>query len=445
MKSKIVLLLALAGILNLPVMLGAESVPNGSGGTEKGDAQGFRSGQKTVKPESVGISTIRLQKVDEMINRHIAAKDVAGAIVVVARRGQVAYFQTFGQMDIESRKPMARDAIFRLASMTKPIIGVAIMMLVEEGKVHVDDPVSWFIPQFKSLNVAVPNLSAPAFVPTAGQPAPGAISYTTVPAIREITIRDLLTHTSGLVSGPISDQEASKAPRQSSETLADYIPRLASFPLEFQPGSRWAYSPRAGFETLGRIVEVASGQPLDRFLNQRIFEPLGMKDTYFGPPEARADRIVSIYAKTDKGLEKQPNDDPRFLPGNVYLAGGGGLSSTADDYLRFALMLANGGELDGKRLLGTRTVEWMRSLHTAPNLPDHIRGEGFGWGVRVIDGSGAGGTMLSEGSFGWSGTFGTHFWIDPTRQLVAIMLMQAVPNNEMRLEIEAAVMQSIID
>ena len=312
MKSEFVLLMTLAGFQTVPVMLGAESGLKGSGGSDIGDPHGLLAGQKTVKPESVGLSTVRLQKVDEMIKRHIAAEDISGAIVVVARRGQVAYFQTFGQMDIESRKPMKRDAIFRLASMTKPIIGVAIMMLVEEGRIHVDDPVSRFIPQFKSLNVAVPSLPAPATVPTGGQSAPAAIPFTTVPADREITIRDLLTHTSGLVSGPISDQEASKAPRKNSETLADYIPRIASFPLEFQPGSRWQYSPRAGFETLGRIVEVASGQPLDQFLSQRIFEPLGMKDTYFGPPGGRP--VVS-YRSTRRRRTVWRNS-PTTTPGS---------------------------------------------------------------------------------------------------------------------------------
>jgi CubicO group peptidase (beta-lactamase class C family) len=401
------------------------------------------AGTGITRPETVGLSSERLQRIDEMLQRHIEAKAISGAIAVVARKGRVAHFRTIGLMDIESKKPMTRDAVFRLASMTKPIIGVAIMILVEEGKVHVNDPVSRFIPQFKDMKVAVPNLSAAA--PAAGAPDIAGVPFTTVAANREIMIRDLLTHTSGLVSGPISAQQALKVPRANTETLADYIPRLATIPLEFQPGTRWAYSPSAAFETLGRVIEVASGQSLDHFLRERIFEPLGMKDTYFGPPADRASRVASIYSKTGQGLEKQTVTDPRFLPGNAYFAGGGGLSSTADDYLQFALMLLNGGELNGKRLLGTRTLEWMRTEHLPAGLPGRRPGEGFGWSVRVIDGSGAGPTMLSPGSYGWSGAFGTHFWVDPQRQLVGLFMIQVQPNAELRPDFEAAVMQAVID
>ena len=401
------------------------------------------AGNELVKPESVGLSTERLLRIDQMVQRHIDARNISGAITVVARKGRVAHFSTIGLMDIESKKPMARDAIFRLASMTKPIIGVAIMMLVEEGKVHVNDPVSRFIPQFKDLKVAVPNLTVGA--PGGSAPAINGIPFTTVAANREVTIRDLLTHTSGLVSGPISAQESARAPRGSTEKLANYIPKLAAFPLEFQPGSRWAYSPGAAFDTLGRVIEVASGQTLDQFFHQRIFEPLGMKDTYFGPPEGRMPRIATVYAKTDQGLAKLPVTDSRFLPGNVYFGGGGGLSSTADDYLQFAQMLLHGGEWNGKRLLGVRTVEWLRSEHTPPNLPGRRPGQGFGWSVRVIDDSGAGATMLSSGSFGWGGAQGTHFWVDPQNQLIGLLMIQAQPNTEIRGDFENAVMQALIE
>jgi len=231
-----------------------------------------------AKPEEVGLSSERLQRIRQMLQRRIDAGDIAGAVTLVARNGRVAHFEAHGLMDIETKKPMAKDAIFRLASMTKPVTGVAIMMLVEEGKVRLTDPVSKFIPEFKDMKVAVAKTSAPA---GRGATAP---QFYTVPAEREITVRDLLTHTSGLVSGTTSTAEAAKVARKPNETLAEYIPRLGSVPLEFQPGSRWSYSPGAGFDTLGRIVEIVSGQTFDQFLKQRIFDSLGMKDTFFSPP-----------------------------------------------------------------------------------------------------------------------------------------------------------------
>src|SRR5439155_636895 len=267
------------------------------------------------------------------IQRRIDAGEISGAITAVARNGRIAHFEAKGLMDIETRKPMAKDAIFRIASMSKPITGVAIMMLMEEGKVRLTDPVSRFIPEFKGIKVAVARQSTPAPA-GANQATPASPQFYTVPADREITIRDLLTHTSGLVSGPMSTSEAAKVARKPGETLADYIPRLGSVPLEFQPGSRWSYSPGAGFDTLGRIVEIVSGQTFDVFLKQRIFDPLGMKDTFFSPPEDRLSRIASNYRKTAKGLEKLPDPGP-----TKYFSGAGGLRSTADDYVLFGQML----------------------------------------------------------------------------------------------------------
>ncbi len=398
---------------------------------------------EVVKPEQVGLSSERLQRINQVIQRHVDAGNISGAITVVARKGSVAHLQAQGLMDVESKTPMALDAVFRLASMTKPVVGVSILMLVEEGKIRINDPVSRFIPAFKQLKVAVADLSGAA--PIGAGTSPPGIPFTTVPANREITIRDLLTHTSGLVSGAISAQEAAKAPRKSAETLAVYIPRLAVFPLEFQPGTRWAYSPGAGFDTLARVVEIASGQSFDQFLRQRIFEPLGMKDTFFGPPEGRQSRVASIYAKTGNGLEKRPTTDPRALAGNVYFSGAGGLSGTTEDYLRFAQMLLNGGLLNGKRLLGSRTVEWMTTVHTPENLPGRRPGQGFGLSVRVINDSGAGPTMLTEGSFGWGGAYGTLFWVDPKKQLIGLLMIQARPNTEIRTDFESAVMQALVD
>src|SRR5262245_14704182 len=242
-----------------------------------------------AKPEEVGLSSERLQRIHQMLLRRIDAGDIAGSVTLVARNGRVAHFETHGLMDIETKKPMAKDAIFRLASMSKPITGVAIMMMVEEGKVRLTDPVSKFIPEFKDLKVAVPRQGNAAGGGRGGAPP----QFYTVPAEREITVRDLLTHTSGLVSGPIGTAEAAKIGRKPTDTLADYIPKLGAVPLEFQPGSRWTYSPGAGFDTLGRIVEIVSGMSFDQFLKQRIFDPLGMKDTFFSPTEDRMSRIAS--------------------------------------------------------------------------------------------------------------------------------------------------------
>ncbi len=262
---------------------------------------------------------------------------------------------------------------------------------------------------------------------------------------REITVRDLLTHTSGLVSGGISASEATKVVRKPTDTLADYLPKLAAVPLAFQPGSRWAYSPSIGFETLGRVVEVASGQTFDKFLRQRVFEPLGMKDTFFYfPPPDRMQRMPTVYQRTPKGMEKAANPDAARSA--VYFAGGGGLVSTAEDYLQFGQMLLNDGQLDGKRLLGPRTVELMRSIHIPDTLTGRPRGRSFGLSVQVVTDAVASGLAISTGSYGWDGAFGTHFWNDPNEQIVGLMMVQTSnPNREADRDFETAVMQAIVE
>ncbi len=395
----------------------------------------------TAKPEEVGLSAERLQRIHELIQRNMDAGNFTGAVTLVARRGRIAHFEAQGLMDLETNKAMTRDAIFRIMSMTKPVVGVSVLMLIEEGKIRLNDPVSKFIPQFKDLKVAVPQPAPPlpAFAPPPSTP-PEPRFYT-VPADREITIRDLLTHTSGLVSGAISNREAAKVGLKAGETLADYIPRLGGVPLEFQPGTRWAYSAQAGFDTLARIVEIVSGKGFDQFTRSRIFEPLGMKDTFFYPPEAVTPRLVTLYQKTPKGFQKQGN--PGFMNG-VYFSGGGGLYSTAEDYLQFGQMLANGGQLNGKRLLSPRTVELMSSIYIPDTLPGRQRGEGYGLSVRVIGDAVAGGMVLSNGCFGWSGAFGTHFWVDPKEKVVAILMTQT-SGREVTTDLETAVMQAIVD
>jgi CubicO group peptidase (beta-lactamase class C family) len=387
-----------------------------------------------VRPEDVGLSSDRLQRIHQVMERHIQAGDIAGGVTLVARKGRLAHLEAHGVMDLESRKPMPKDAIFRIASMSKPITGTAIVMLMEEGKIRLTDPVSKFIPEFRGLKVAVAQPPATA----GGTKEP---QFYTVPANREITIRDLLTHVSGLVSGPISTAEAAKYARQPNETLADYIPRLGGVPLEFQPGAQWRYSPGAGFDTLGRIVEIISGQTFDQFLRQRIFDPLGIKDLYFKPGEAGMVRLATVYRKNSGSLEKQARPDYANLK---YFSGAGGLLSTAEDYLQFAQMLLNGGQLNGTRLLSPKTVELMAAVHVPDTLPGRPRGRGFGLSVQVVSDAVAANLRVSDGSYGWDGAFGTHFWIDPKEKIVGILMVQT-PNQEVSRDFENAIMQAVVD
>jgi len=399
----------------------------------------------TAKPEDVGLSSERLQRVHQMIQRHIDAGDISGAVTLVARKGRVAHLEAHGLMDIESKKPMAKDTIFRLASMSKVVTGTAIMMLVEEGKIRLTDPVSKFIPEFRGQKVAVALPGGRGGAPAGGrggtQAAPAAApQFYTVPAEREITIRDLLSHVSGLGSGTLSNSDLARVARKDNENLAAYIPRLGTTALEFQPGSRWAYSPGAGFDTLGRIVEIASGQSFDQFLRQRIFDPLGMKDIFFYADADHQPRQVTMYQRNGNGLQKQPTS-----PGSqVYFSGAGGLLSTAEDYLPLGQMLVNGGQLNGKRLLGPRTVEMMSSVHVPDTLPGRQRGEGFGLSVRVISDRVARASAVSTGSYGWDGAFGTHLWIDPKEQIVGILMIQTA-NQEVGRDFEQAVMQAVVE
>jgi CubicO group peptidase (beta-lactamase class C family) len=397
----------------------------------------------TAKPEEVGLSSERLHRINEMIERRIAGGDLAGAVTIVARKGKVVHHATHGVMDLESKRSMAPGTMFRIASMTKPVIGVAIMMLVEEGKLHLNDPVSRYIPQFRDMKVAVPQPASAGVGGRAGGAVSTAPQFYTVPAQREITIKDLLTHVSGLGSGPLGISGIEKVARKDGETLADYIPRLGSTPLEFQPGSRWTYSPGAGFETLGRLIEVASGTRLDQFFRTRIFDPLGMKDITFWPTEVQWPRVATVYGRGANGLTKtvMPNDT---MSKNVYFRGSGGLYSTAEDYIPLGMMLANGGELNGKRLLSRKAVEMMSAAHVKDTLPGRPAGEGYGLSVRVVTDHAARGTMLSDGTFGWSGAQGTHFFVDPREELVGVLMVQT-SNGEIQREFEDLVAQSVVD
>ena len=395
-----------------------------------------------VKPEDIGLSSARLQRIHEAVQRHIDAHDISGAVTVVARKGRLAHLEAHGLMDADTKKGMSKDTLFWIASMTKPITGAAVLMLMEEGKIRLTDPVSKFIPEFRGMKVAVmQERSAGSAVPPAG-PGTGPLFYA-VPATREITIQDLLSHVSGLVSGgAASAAELAKVARKPGEALADYIPRLGTTPLDFQPGSRWSYSPGAGFETLGRIVEVVSGQTFDQFLRQRIFDPLRMKDITFHPAKEQLSRVTTMYHRANNELSKV--DTSARMNNTSYFSGAGGLMSDAEDYLQFGEMLANGGQLNGMRLLSPKTVELMSSIFAPDTLPGRPKGRGFGLSVQVISDAVAANTRISNGSFGWDGAFGTHFWVDPKEKIVGILMIQTDnPNRELNGDFENAVMQAI--
>ncbi len=408
-----------------------------------------------TKAEDVGFSSERLQRVNQMVQRYIDSKQIPGAVTIAARRGKVAHFEAQGLMDLEAKTPMRKDAIFRMASMSKPVTGVAILMLVEEGKVRLTDPVSRFIPGFKDLQVAMLKPGAPGGGGRAAAAGAGAgrggrggapePEIYTMPALREVQVRDLLTHTSGVESSGVGDRAAQRAaPRLKTDTLETYVPKLAAGPLDFQPGTVWQYSLLAGMETLCRIVEVASGQKYEDFLKTRLFDPLGMKDTFFWVPADKLPRVVTLYNIRPAGLER--TGTPDWLDTKI-ASGGGGLYSTAEDYIQFAAMLANGGELNGHRFLSPRTVERMGSNHVGDLFEKTTtggRGMGFGLSVRVVMNRAEANSALANGSFGWSGAFGTHFWVDPKDRLAAVLLIQE-PVNAMRGDFENAVVQAIVD
>ena len=401
------------------------------------------------KAEDVGFSTERLSRVHEAVAKHIELKDVSGAVTLVARRGKIVHFEAQGLADIDSKKPMARDSIFRLASMSKPITAVAVLLMMEEGKIRLSDRVSTFLPEFKTMKVAVAKGTTDKPVPTPGfgrgGPPP---EFDLVPATREITVHDLLTHTSGLMSGGVSGAEQSRlVPRGPNDTLANYIPKLAQTPLDFQPGTLWRYSGLYGFDVLARIVEITSGLPYDQFLQQRLFTPLGMKDTGFAPTPERVARLATVYQRTPDGtLRPAPNANQ--LISGTYFSASGGLMSTAEDYLQFAQMLVNGGSLNGRSYLSPKTVELMTANHTGDMVNGQFgrpaRGMGFALGVQVWLDPVAADRRVSPGSYGWEGAYGTLQIMDPTEKMVEIIMMQGA-NGPLQRDFENSVRQALIE
>jgi CubicO group peptidase (beta-lactamase class C family) len=377
----------------------------------------------TTSPERVGLSSERLQRVSEVLKADVAANKIPGAVLLVARHGQVAWFDAVGKLDPANGTPMPRDGIFRIYSMSKPITTVAAMMLVEDGRMKLDDPVSMYLPEFASLKVGVEKPG------TDGKPV-----LDTVPARRPITVYDLMRHTSGLTYGffgPGLVKEAYNAAKlhDGDPTNAEFSQRLAQLPLAYQPGTTWDYS--YSTDILGRVVEVVSGQTLYQFEKQRLLDPLGMKDTSFYVNDAARQQRIAEPLASDRsfGVGAEFND-PRVV--QKAESGGGGMVSTAADYARFLQMLLNGGTLDGKRYLGSRTLAFMVSDHSnggagiTPGslyLPGPGYGFGLGFAVRRADGEAP--FPAAAGEFYWGGAGGTYMWVDPANDLFVVLMLQS--------------------
>ncbi|AUX44525.1 serine hydrolase [Sorangium cellulosum] len=382
----------------------------------------------------------RFQEVRGYLRRLVAEKKVAGAVAMVSQEGKVLYLDATGMQDVQAAKPMSTETIFRICSMTKPITSVAVMMLVEEGKIALSDPLSKFIPEFKRVEVATPD------------PAKQGASKREK-ARREITVHDLLTHKSGITYGFLADPSMRKVYRdagisdgltETKGTIADQAKKLASVPLIHQPGAAWSYG--LSTDVLGRVVEVASGKTLEQFFYERMFKPLQMNDTHFHLPAKDEPRLAAVYEPTqDQTIARLPAGPVEkggaiysasypLDPNGKYFSGGAGLVSTVKDYGRFAQMLLNGGELDGAHILKKETVDLMTQNQIADvTLPWQQMGDGFGLGFAVVTEARKDGDLGSVGTFSWSGFYNTYFWVDPQKKLVGIVMTQLHPSDHLHM------------
>jgi CubicO group peptidase (beta-lactamase class C family) len=406
-----------------------------------------------VTPEQLGLSSQRLDHIVTLVEDAVARNEVAGAVTLVARLGRVGHLEAMGWRDIERQAPMDTDTLFRIASMTKAVTSVAVMQLYERGALLLNDPVSQYLPAFAEMQVQRGEAS-------------GDGEAVLEPVRRPITIRHLLTHTSGLsyrflappaLAPYYVDADVSDGFRQTEGTVGEMVERLAALPLVHGPGERFTYS--LGVDVLGRIIEVVTEQTLAEYLAVEIFEPLGMVDTGFYRDTADADRYASVYSLTEAGLTKVPEEPVESADGrliysagypydgpNTYFSGGAGLTSTITDYARFLQALLNGGQLDGIRVLGRRTVQLMTRDHLAGlGVPDS--GQSFGLGFSIADDPGVTGEPRSAGAFGWLGFFNTVYWVDPSEQLLAIIMTQLYPNQRSQLteKFEVAVYSALLD
>jgi len=391
---------------------------------------------QSVSPETEGMSSERLKQIDANINQWIKEEQLNGATAIILRNGKIIYHNAFGFANKEKNIPMKNDNIFRIASMTKPIISVAAMMLYEEGKFLLTDPVSKFIPEFKNPVVLDKYNTADT-------------SYTTVPAKREITMRDVLSHTSGIGYAQIGSATANAIYFKNKinggigtpySTLKEVITRLAKLPLFIQPGEDFMYG--LNTDVLGYLVEVISGMPLDKYLRQKIFDPLGMKDTYFFLPKEKQTRLVQLYTQQGDKTKLRIQDSLISLngtfsrdfpktPNGTYFSGGAGLASTAYDYALFGQMLLNGGELNGKRILFPGTIQLMASNQIGDHLmwDDTNKTRRFGLGFGILTDYAERTLMIPAGSYGWDGMFASHFWVDPKNKMVIVFMRNIWPTD----------------
>jgi CubicO group peptidase (beta-lactamase class C family) len=386
------------------------------------------------KPEEVGLSSTQLKRLEEVTQKHIDEGLVPGAVMLVARRGKIAWMSVLGKRDVAAADAMKYDSIFRIYSMTKPIVSVAVMQLVEEGKLQVSDPVSKYLPEIGKMKVGVEKTVDGKPVLQLSDPD------------RPMTVQDLLRHTSGLVYGSRGTTLVNQAYIDAkigdrADTNAQFVSKLSALPLKFQPGARWEYG--VSVDVQGRLVEVIDGKTLGEALSARVFKPLGMVDSAFQVP---ADKVARAAQPGPR-----PNGEPmtpRFAvnDGAKYESGGGGMVSTMEDYLRFTTMLANKGELSGKRLLGKQTVSFMTADHVG-DRPGRPPGLGFGLGFEVRTTTGEAALPGSVGEYGWAGNAGTLFWIDPKEQLIAIYMVQVSDPDRVALrnQFRTMVQSAIID
>lgn len=382
---------------------------------------------KLYPPANAGMSMAGLDGVRAAIQKHIDSNDLTGAVTAIARHNELVWFEAQGVRNVETGAPMRRDDIFRLASSSKPLTAACVLMLMDQGKLSIDDKVSRFIPTFKDPKVAVLPVGPETYLMDPAKRNELKSQVKLVPAEREITLKDLMTHTAGLgtvfgINGLMA------APLVPGETLADRIPLLGSAPLDFQPGSRWSYSPLDAFDVLLRVVEIVSGMAGDEFMRKRLFEPLQMTDTGFHLSAEQQGRLVPLYERKDNAWKAGVDPLGAGSPALKYLSGAGGILSTVHDYMQFQEMLLNRGRLNGRRLLKPETVALMSTNHVGAMFEQFPlfgrKGWGFGLGVAIVLDPEVSGSGRGRGSFGWDGAHGTDGWVDPEHDLAAVYFVQ---------------------
>ncbi len=402
---------------------------------------------RQVRPEAVGMSSDRLDRLTQQMESYVLENQLSGGVTLVLRHGKIAYFDAFGYRDTESKDNMEIDDIFRIASQTKAMISVGIMILQEKGQLLISDPVGKYIPKYNSTTVAVKTEDG----------------YKVVPANRQITIRDLLTHTAGVGwgFGPGGDQWKKAdiigwyfAHRKTS--IQSTVNQISSLPMDAQPGERFVYG--LSTDILGALIEVVSGQPLDKFLQKEIFNPLEMTDTHFYLPVNKHHRLSTVYSSTENGIALSPNPGKRIGAGMIgqghYIngprksfSGGAGLLSTAEDYATFLQMMLNGGTFNKQRILSRKSVELMTVDHLGSIEFPETNGVGFGLGFSIVKDLGKRGTLGSEGEFGWGGAYHSTYWVDPKEDLVVVYFTQLIPANNIddQQKLRSLIYQAIID